>query len=85
MTGKRNKRRPVGETIGGILVGFDQQIFRTTPPVQVLIAKARPVRGVSGRDGSEFEVVFPEDGQPSYPPDQPDQPDLAGEVHEPDR
>jgi hypothetical protein len=61
MTGRRRKGRPIGETIGGIIVGFDQQIFRTTPPVQELIAKARPVRGTSGEDGSEFEVVFPDD------------------------
>ena len=68
MTAKGKKGRPIGETIGGIIVGFDQQIFRTTPPVQELIAKGRPIRGVSGEDGSEFEVVFPEgDG----PPDQP--------------
>ena len=60
MTGKGKKRRPAGETIGGIIVGFDQQIFRTTPPVQELIAKAKPVRGLSGEDGSEFEVVFPD-------------------------
>ncbi len=82
MTTPRKKRRPVGETIGGIIVGFDQQIFRTTPPVQELIAKARPVRGVSGQDGSEFEVVFPEDGEPSDEP--PDEPDPAAEVQEPD-
>ena len=60
MTRKRRKGRPIGETIGGIIVGFDQQIFRTTPPVQEVIAKAKPVRGISGEDGSEFEVVFPD-------------------------
>ena len=69
MTAKRRKRRPVGETIGGIIVGFDQQIFRTTPPVQELIAKGRPVRGLSGEDGSEFVVVFPDDDGPSEPPE----------------
>jgi hypothetical protein len=61
MSAKRRKSRPVGETIGGIIVGFDQQIFRTTPPAQELVAKARPVRGTSGQDGSEFDVVFPDD------------------------
>jgi hypothetical protein len=64
MTRKRKKGRPIGETIGGIIVGFDQQIFRTTPPVQELIAKAKPVRGISGEDGSEFEVVFPDSDEP---------------------
>jgi hypothetical protein len=62
VTGKRKKGRPVGETIGGIIVGFDQQIFRTTPPVHELIAKAKAVRTVSGQGGGEFEVVFPDDG-----------------------
>jgi hypothetical protein len=72
VTGKRKKRRPVGETIGGIIVGFDQQIFRTTPPVQELIAKAKPVRTVSGQDGGELEVVFPDDGEPTPPVGPPD-------------
>jgi hypothetical protein len=61
VTGKRKKRRPIGETIGGIIVGFDQQILRTTPPVQELIVKGQPVRGLSGEDGSDLEVVFPDD------------------------
>jgi hypothetical protein len=65
MTGKRKKRRPVGETIGGIIVGFDQQIFRTTPPVQELSVKAKPVRGLSGQEGADLQVVFPdEDASP---------------------
>ena len=72
MTGKRKKRRPVGETIGGIIVGFDQQIFRTTPPVQELIVKGQPVRGLSGQDGSDLEVVFPDDGEPKPPVVPPD-------------
>ena len=70
MTGKRKRRRPVGETIGGIIVGFDQQIFRTTPPVQELIVKGQPVRGLSGEGGGDLEVVFP-DGDPVSGPDGP--------------
>jgi hypothetical protein len=61
MTGKRKRRRPIGETIGGIIVGFDQQIFRTTPPVQELIVKGQPVRGLSGEDGGDLDVIFPDD------------------------
>ena len=33
------QRRPTGETIGGILVGFDQQVFRTLPPAHELVAE----------------------------------------------
>jgi hypothetical protein len=57
---KRRKRGSIGRTIGGIVVGFDQQIFRTTPPVQELVGKGQPVRGVSGQDPG-LTVVFPED------------------------
>jgi hypothetical protein len=56
----KGKRRPTGQTLGAIIVGFDQQIFRTLPPAQELIAKAKPVRGVSGQ-APGFEVVFPDD------------------------
>jgi hypothetical protein len=58
MTKKR--RRPVGETIGGILVGFDQQIFRDLPPAQELVQKSRPLRGLVGL-GDGREIVFPDD------------------------
>lgn len=65
---KPKRKRPVGESIGGILAGFDQQVMRTTPPAQELVAKARPVRGVSGEDGSSFDIVFPDEvrgGEPA--------------------
>ena len=74
MTKKR--RRPVGETIGGILVGFDQQIFRDLPPAQELVQKSRPLRGLVGL-GDGREVVFPDDdtnGVPSGDDHAPDQP-----------
>jgi hypothetical protein len=60
----KGKRRPVGETIGGILVGFDQQVFRTTPPAQELVKRGQPVRGVTGEDGGALEVLFPDDLEP---------------------
>ncbi len=61
MTGKRRKGRPIGETLGGIIVGFDQQIFRTLPPPHELVQKGAPVRGLTGVDGGTFELVFPDD------------------------
>jgi hypothetical protein len=54
------KRRPSGSTIGAILVGFDQDVFRTLPPAQELVAKSRPVRGVSGQ-APGLEITFPDD------------------------
>jgi hypothetical protein len=61
MTTPRQKRRPVTGTLGGIIVGFDQQIFRTMPPPHELNLKGRPVRGLSGQDGSELRLIFPDD------------------------
>lgn len=61
MTGKRRKGRPIGETLGGIIVGFDQQIFRTLPPPHELVQKGAPVRGVTADDGGTFDLVFPDD------------------------
>ena len=71
MTGKKKPGRPVGETIGGILVGFDQQILRNLPPAHELVEKSRPVRGLSGEDG-ELEVVFPDEVAPANV-DEPDE------------
>ena len=74
MTKKR--KRPVGETIGGILVGFDQQIFRDLPPAQELVQQSRPLRGVVGL-GDGRDIVFPDDDPESaaqLDADDPDQP-----------
>jgi hypothetical protein len=56
----KKKREPSGQTIGAIIVGFDQQIFRTLPPAQELVVKSKPVRGLSGQ-APGLEVVFPGD------------------------
>lgn len=64
MTKKR--RRPLGETIGGILVGFDQEVFRTLPPAHELVQKSTPQRGLSGKDDG-LEVVFPDDDDADQP------------------
>jgi hypothetical protein len=42
--------------------------------VQELIAKGRPISGVSGEDGSEFDVVFPEGDGPRDEPERPARP-----------
>lgn len=75
MTGPRKPRRPVGETIGGILVGFDQQIFRDLPPAQELVQQSRPLRGLVGL-GDGREIVFPDEQSDAIAPevDAADQP-----------
>jgi hypothetical protein len=57
----KKKRRTVGHTIGGILVGFDEQVFRTTPPVNELVAKGTPLRALAADGGGTLAVRMPED------------------------
>lgn len=45
-----------GETLGGMLAGFDQAVFRTTPPPHELVLKGSPVRGLSGEGGADGDV-----------------------------
>jgi hypothetical protein len=59
MSPKRKRGRPVGDTIGGILAGFDQQIMRTTPPPHELVQKGSPVRGLSGEGDDDLVIVLP--------------------------
>jgi hypothetical protein len=55
------KRLSVGQTIGGIVVGLDQQIFRTTPPANELVAKGTPLRAVAAEGGGTITVGLPDD------------------------
>ncbi len=51
------------QALGGVIAGFDYQVFRATKPPAELVEGARPVRGVSGEDGSLLTIGFPEDGE----------------------
>ena len=57
----KKKQSGLGPSIGGILVGFDQQIFRTTPPVNELVAKGTPLRAVAASGGGTVTVGMPDD------------------------
>ncbi len=59
-----SKKKPsAGQTLGGIIVGFDQQIFRTTPPVNELVAKGTPQAPVAASGGGTFTIGLP--GEPA--------------------
>jgi hypothetical protein len=64
---RKKKPGSIGVTIGGILVGFDQQIFRTTPPVNELVAKGTPLRAVAADDGGTLSVEMPDDAEAPDP------------------
>ncbi|HEX2755728.1 MAG TPA: hypothetical protein VHM48_09705 [Candidatus Limnocylindrales bacterium] len=62
---RRNRRRRaqggLGDTIGGVIVGFDYQVFRATKPPAILVESAKPVRGLSGEGGTMLSIDFPGD------------------------
>jgi aldose 1-epimerase len=72
----KKKAASVGQSIGGIIVGFDQQIFRTTPPTNELVAKGDRLAPVAASGGGTMRVGMP--GDPAAPqPAAPDHEDQA--------
>ena len=66
MTEQRKKKAAsVGQSIGGMLVGFDQQIFRTTPPTNELVAKGDRLAPVAASGGGTMRIALP--GDPAAP------------------
>jgi len=53
------KRASAGQTIGGIVAGFDQQVWRTTPPANELVAKGKPIRPVAAAGGGTITIGLP--------------------------
>jgi hypothetical protein len=56
--------RGVGQAIGGILVGFDYQVFRASKPPAEMVEAAKPVRGLTGEGGDLVSVEYPLDAPP---------------------
>ena len=55
------KRRSAGHAIGGIIAGIEQQVFRTTPPANELVAKGARLRTVAAAGGGTIRVGLPGD------------------------
>jgi hypothetical protein len=61
MTGSKKRRgASAPTTLGGIIAGFDQQVFRTTPPPHELVRKGEAIRGISGEGSGGLVVELPE-------------------------
>jgi hypothetical protein len=73
----RRRRSSVGQTIGGVLFGFEQQVLRTTPPPRELVHHARPDDPVPAGDGTfvtlELPVALPADAATA--PSEPGEPE----------
>jgi hypothetical protein len=57
---KKAKKAGPGAVIGGMLAGFDQQVFRTTPPAHELVHHARPDDPVPTKDGGLLVIGMPD-------------------------
>jgi hypothetical protein len=71
MAGSKKRRgAPAPTTLGGIIAGFDQQVFRTTPPPHELVRKGEAVRGISGKGPGGLVVeLVPTDPSDDQRPD----------------
>ncbi len=64
---KPKKKQPLGQTIGGVLFGFEQQVLRTMPPPQELVHRARPDHPLPAGDGGVVTIAMPADETPPLP------------------
>ncbi len=59
-TPKKKKKQPLGQSIGGVLFGFEQQVWRNQPPPHELVRHARPDDPVPAGDGGFVTIELPD-------------------------
>jgi hypothetical protein len=58
--GRRPKAAGITHAIGGMLVGFDEQIMRSTPRAEILVKRGTQLRGERA-GGGDLILELPED------------------------
>ena len=58
---KRRRAAQGAQTIGGMLAGFDGQVFRTTPPPHELVRKGDRLPTIPTGDSGVLILELPED------------------------
>lgn len=56
---RRKRKQTAAQTLGGVIVGFEQQVWRTTPRPEELVHHARPDAPVPARDGTLVTIELP--------------------------
>jgi hypothetical protein len=76
----KRKKGPTGaQTIGGILAGFDGQVFRSTPPAHELVRKGDRLPAIPTGDGGMLSIELPDDrAEPARSEPAPADPEPAG-------
>jgi hypothetical protein len=59
MTTAKKKQQAMGQSIGGVLFGFEQQVLRNQPPPHELVHHARPDDPVPAGDGGFVTIDMP--------------------------
>ena len=63
----KRKRRSLGDTMGGMIVGFDYQVFRATKPPTELVESAKPIAPVAASDGGNLSIELPDERRDDPP------------------
>jgi hypothetical protein len=66
-SGSRKKRQSAASTVGGVLFGFEQQVWRTAPPPEEVVHHARHDGAVAAGDGSYLSLELPDDVETDDP------------------
>ena len=72
----KRKKKPLGQTIGGILFGFEQQVLRTMPPAEELVHHARPDDPLPAGDGGFVTIAMPDEAPVRRSETDPDLPTI---------
>jgi hypothetical protein len=60
-TSPKRPKGSLGQSIGGVLFGFEQAVLRSTPPSQELVHHARPDDPIPAGDGHVIRIGLPDD------------------------
>ena len=60
-SGSRKKRQSVAQTAGGVLFGFEQQVWRNSPPPEEVVHQARHDGAIAAGDGSFLTLELPDE------------------------
>ena len=64
---RKRKRRTIGDTMGGMIVGFDYKVFRATKPPTELVESAKPIAPVAASDGGNLSIELPDERRDDPP------------------
>jgi hypothetical protein len=53
--------------MGGMIVGFDYQVFRATKPPTELVESAKPIAPVAASDGGNLSIELPDERRDDPP------------------